>query len=113
MSEPSFTAHFVNKFHDGVYLGAARLAAMPDPLGGKNFLNRGRGQHGRAEAAERGALGSGPAGRLSGGTRQVAIGGLPHYITVAQLKEFLKSFRLAGNTAEAKEVVQLPQYVAS
>lgn len=97
----------LSKFHEGVYLGAFRLIAKVAPLGEQGFMTRGRGQEGRAEAAERGVVGNGPSGRLSGTSRNVAISGLPEYVTTQDVKEYLKSFKLAGSVEGEKEIVKM------
>ena len=108
------TSHVVKKFYEGIYLGAFRVAAAADTRSSGNFSNRGRGQEGRREAAERGVVGSGPSGKLpSGGSRSVAISGLPTSLGVQDMRNFLKRFKFAGDTSESKEVIKLAMSVTS
>ncbi|PSR74109.1 hypothetical protein PHLCEN_2v10065 [Hermanssonia centrifuga] len=71
---------------------------------------RSRGKQGRAEAAERGILrGNGPSANFpsSSSGRTVVISGLPGMMTTDALKTWLKSFKLAGSTAEEKEIIKV------
>ena len=69
---------------------------------------RTRGQKGRMEAAERGiVLGNGPSGGITSNGKAVTITGLPGKMDATAVKDWLRSFKLAGNEENAKEIVQI------
>ena len=85
-------------------------ASSPPPL----TPRRARGVDGRQEAAARGALpGDGPTAGITGNGRNVIITGLPGKMTSEGVKLWLKNFKLAGNTAEEKEINKIPPCVFS
>jgi len=106
LTNSRFIPSTVKKFHEGIYIGAARISA--NAHNGSSLLVRMRGFKGRAQAAERGVLsGNGPSAGLSAGSMNVTLSGFPNWVSVAYVKQFLKSYRLAGTTDGQKEVVKL------
>ena len=73
---------------------------------------RTRGRKGRDEAAERGIItGNGPSGGIVSNGKQVAVTGLPGRITADAMKDWLRSFKLADNHRQEKQVAKIDLYV--
>lgn len=69
---------------------------------------------GRREAADRGVLtGDGPSGGIIANGLSVVITGLPGRMTTGGLKHWLRNFKLAGDTAEEKEIIRIEPYVSN
>lgn len=105
LTSPSFSDSTLKKFREGHYVGANVVRATMDAYKDDEFLTRSRGEKGRADAANRGVLGSGPSARLSGGEKNVCLSGLPEYASVEVVRRVLKSFKLTSNGED--EVVKL------
>ncbi|KAI0811025.1 hypothetical protein BC629DRAFT_1023191 [Irpex lacteus] len=105
LTSPSFSDSTLKKFREGHYVGANVVKASMDAYKDDEFLTRSRGEKGRADAANRGVLGSGPSARLSGGEKNVCLSGLPEYASVEVVRRVLKSFKLTSNGED--EVVKL------
>ncbi|KAF7791309.1 hypothetical protein EIP86_002323 [Pleurotus ostreatoroseus] len=92
----------VESLNDSI-MGGFTISATPSPP--PLTHRRTRGVDGRQEAAARGALtGDGPSAGITGNGRNVVITGLPGKMTSEGVKLWLKNFKLAGNTAEEKEI---------
>ncbi|OBZ75045.1 hypothetical protein A0H81_04246 [Grifola frondosa] len=104
--------------NDPMHLPSTLKALQSSMLGGKmtsstsrdppNLPPRNRGAEGRAEAAERGLItGNGPDAGVTNGGRNVVMWGLPSRITQENVRDMLKSFKLAGFEGGQEEMVKL------
>ena len=69
------------------------------------FRKRSRGVQGRADALNRGLLGSGPSAGFPNG-RTVTISGVPGRVTVENIRQLVREFKLADD--EINSVLQAP-----
>ncbi|CCM02401.1 uncharacterized protein FIBRA_04499 [Fibroporia radiculosa] len=108
ITSPNFAQNTAKSLNRSM-LGASTIASHPaDPSAKTRPPFRTRGTKGRLEAAERGlVMGMGPDGGVSNQGRNVVIYGMPGKMTPESLREYLKSFKLAGSEGGQKEIIKL------
>lgn len=104
MAVPDYARDALRAAKDITFTGSEEITASltTDP----RFLRqRSRGVKGRADALNRGLLGSGPSAGFPSG-RTVTITGVPGKVTAQNIRLLVEGFQLADN--EMNSVLQVP-----
>ncbi|KAH9951225.1 hypothetical protein B0H21DRAFT_269749 [Amylocystis lapponica] len=107
LTQPDFVPSALRSLK-GTIVGGAMIEAGSVREDQVHRPTRTRGARGRAQAAERGIMdGNGVGAGVTSTGRSVVLSGLPGKLTPDALKEFLKSFKLAGHDNDKREIVKL------
>jgi len=104
MAVPDYTRDALRAAKNITFTGHEEISASltTDP---RFFRQRSRGVQGRADALNRGLLGSGPSAGFPSG-RTVTISGVPGKVTVQNMRQLVEGFQLADD--EMNSVLQAP-----
>lgn len=109
LSDSAFLRNSVSALQ-GAMLAAHEVKAAPaSPDEDDPRPLRIRGAQGRLEAAERGQLGDGPGGGVTGHGSSVVLYGLPGKMSTDAVWHYLSGYKLGGSTKQGKDIVKLEQ----